>query len=193
MIDSTLLDNIESSEKAVVWGMVGSRRRLDAAVLTDPDVRDMLNVLRDHPDTRLELVTRIGTLASMGGNPEYLHCYDLAIFAYLRALDILDPELAAVAAPRVATLGNVWWSRPLALRLRMPSHTSSRGTDSRSEVADMTEAHGASRIGSTKCSPDAVNTPSIVYPDSLHTHQLIAGVVYNSGVESTSDTIQEER
>lgn len=193
MIDSMLLDNIESSEKAVAWGMVGSRRKLDTAVLTDPDMRDLLNVLRDYPDARLELVTRISTLASMGGNPEYLHCYDLAIFAYLRALDILDPDLAAVAAPRVATIGNLWWSRPIALRLRMPSHTSSRGVDGKSEVVDMPEAHGTPRMGSTKCSPIAVNTPDIVYLESPHIHHLISGVARNSEVESTSNTIQGER
>ena len=193
MIDPMLLDNIESSEKAVAWGMVGSRRRLDAAVLTDSDIRDLLNVLRDHPDARLELVTRISTLASMGSSPEYLHCYDLAIFAYLRALDILDPDLAAVAAPRVATLGNIWWSRPIALRLRMPSHTSSRGADSRSKEADMPEAHGTSRMASTKCSSIAVNTPDIVYLDSPHIYHLISGVARNSEFESTSNTIQGER
>ena len=52
---------------------------------------------------------------------DYLHRYDLAIFAYLRALDILDPDLASVAALPVAPLGNVWWSHPLALSLRMSS------------------------------------------------------------------------
>ena len=91
MIDSTLLANIESSEKAVAWGVVGSRRKLDAAVLTDSDVRELLNALRDQPAARRQLVTRIGSLATIGGSPEYLHRYDLAIFAYLRVLDVLDP------------------------------------------------------------------------------------------------------
>lgn len=193
MIDSMLLNNIESPEKAVAWGMVGSRRKLDAAVLMDSDVREVLNVLREHPYARLELVARIGTLATMGGSPEYLHRYDLAIFAYLRALDILDPDLAAVAALRVATLGNVWWSRPLALRLRMPSHTSSRGADVSSEIADTTKTDETLPVGSTKCSPDVVNTPNIVFPNSPQTYQLISGAVYKSGVESTSNTIQGRR
>lgn len=189
MIDSTLLDNIESPEKAVAWGMVGSRRKLDAAVLTDSDVRELLNALRDQPAARRQLVTRIGSLATIGGSPEYLHRYDLAIFAYLRVLDVLDPDLAAVAALGVATLGNVWWSRPLALRIRLPSHTKSLDSDSRS----MNEIHGVPPVGSTKCSSDVVSTPSVVYPDSLPTHHLIAGVVYNSDAESTSNTIQADR
>lgn len=193
MIDSTLLEGIESPEKAVAWGVVGSRRRLDAAVLTDPDVRELLNALRDQPAARRQLVTRIGHLASIGGSPEYLHRYDLAIFAYLRALDVLDPDLAAVAAPRVATLANIWWSRPLALRLRTPSHTSSRGADRSSRTADMNETHGAPPDGDTKSSPDVVSTPSIVYPALPRTYQLIAGVVYNSGKESTSHTVQAGR
>lgn len=124
MLDSTFLQNIESREKEVTWGMVGSRRRLDAAILTDPDVTELLTALRDHPAVRTQLVVRIGTLATLGGDPDCIHRYDLAIFAYLRALDIFDPDLAAVAASRVATLGNVWWSRPLALRLLGLSHTS---------------------------------------------------------------------
>lgn len=186
MIDSTLLANIESSEKAVAWGVVGSRRKLDAAVLTDSDVRELLNALRDQPAARRQLVTRIGSLATIGGSPEYLHRYDLAIFAYLRALDVLDPDLAAVAALRVATLSNVWWSRPLALRIRVPSHTHSP------DAANMNEVHGVPPVGSTKCSSDVVSTPSVVYPDSLPTHQLIAGVVYNSDAESTSSTIQAD-
>lgn len=89
---------------------------------TDADVRELLGALRERPAARQQLVTRIGQLASMGGSPEYLHRYDLAIFAYLRALDVLDPDLAAVAAPGVAALGNVWWSRPLALRTRLMGH-----------------------------------------------------------------------
>ena len=141
-------------EKAVAWGVVGSRRRLDAAVLDDADVRELLDALRDRPAARRQLVTRIGQLASMGGSPEYLHRYDLAIFAYLRALDILDPDLAAVAAPGVAALGNVRWSRPLALRLGTPSHTSSRAADSSSKTADTNTSHGAPSDGDTKCSPD---------------------------------------
>lgn len=130
MLDSTLLKNIESREKEVAWGVVGSRRRLDAVVLADPDVKELLTALRGHTAARQQLVGRVASLASLGGDPEYLHRYDLAIFAYLRALGIVDPDLAAVAAISIATLGNVWWSRPLALRLFGPSHTNSRAVDS---------------------------------------------------------------
>lgn len=87
MTDSTLLQNIESPEKLVAWGVVGSRRRLDVAARADPDVRALLKALRGQPAAQRQLAARISSLATKGGNPEHLHRYDLAIFAYLRALD----------------------------------------------------------------------------------------------------------
>lgn len=118
MIDRTYLTNIESPEKAVAWGSVGSRDRLESAVLADPDVRGVLKAL-GHLTAQRQLVKRIGTLATMGGSPEYLHRYDLAIFAYLKMLDISESAFTAVAACKVAVLGNIWWSRDLALCLRL--------------------------------------------------------------------------
>lgn len=118
MIDRTYLTNIESPEKAVAWGSVGSRDRLESAALTDPDVRGVLKALSNLA-AQQQLAKRIGTLATMGGSPEYLHRYDLAIFAYLRMLDISESEFATVAARKVAALGNIWWSRDLALCLRL--------------------------------------------------------------------------
>lgn len=164
MIDSTYLTNIESPEKAVAWGSVGSRRRLESAVLTDPDVRGVLKALRSSASQR-QLVRRIGTLATMGGSPEYLHRYDLAIFAYLRALDIFESKFAAVAARKVATLGNTWWSRSLALRLRVASRTNSRDIDSKATHFKRVDSSETVHIWSTRSSPDVASAPSVVYPD----------------------------
>ena len=155
MIDPAFLKKIESLEKAVAWGVVGSRRRLGDAVMADLDMREVLNALRDQPEARLQLANRISILPTMGGCPEYLQRYDLAIFAYLRALDIFDPELAAVAARKVATPGNIWWSRNLALRLRSSSRTSSRDTGSK-----VTQVDGD--VWSMSSSFDTENCPTIV-------------------------------
>ena len=191
VIDRNFLTNIESPAKAVAWGSVGSRARLESAVLTDPDVRGVLKALGNLTAQR-QLVKRIGALVTMGGSPEYLHRYDLAIFAYLRMLDIFEPEFAAVAARKVAALGNTWWSRGLAFRLRASSRTASRDVDSKATHLERIDDSESVRTGSTRSSPDVVSSPSIIYPDMAQGFELAesGSVAIRTGHRQKTDYIQ---
>lgn len=155
MIDPQVFTAVESAAKAVALGSAGSRRRFDAAVLNDPDVRAVMQEVRGSGASAVQVANRLRTLADLPGNVEYQHPHDVAIAAYLRILDVLRPDLAESVAPRVAGLSNVWWPRPLALRLLEAWRTRSEAAATQSIVwfpqmgGDATLAYATSSWGLT--------------------------------------------
>lgn len=116
---TAIFHDIESAEFAWTLSLSGSRVRAMDALVRAPQVRALMEAMKGRTHAA-DVANR--TLDLLGGyaDSRYTHPFDAAIAAYLRALDILFPDLALVVGRFTAlSRNNLWWSVPvIALVLR---------------------------------------------------------------------------
>ena len=119
MSPDQIFRKIESPEFALTLGLSGSRTRAMQTLVRLPEVEDLLKVLGEDVEATRMVANRAATLVETEIDLRYTHPADAAIAVYLRALDILNSDLALVLASTMARLRtNLWWSLPIIDSLR---------------------------------------------------------------------------
>lgn len=129
-LDAAVFREIECIEFAWELGLTGSRERAVQALVRAPQAVALLNALKGNKVAAYEVANRVLALAHDENDPQYTHSSDAAIAAYMRALDIHFPDLAAAVGPVVdRQCPNLWWAAPIIQRtLRTPEPSGAIGS-----------------------------------------------------------------
>ena len=165
-LDVAIIREIEGIEFAWELGLTGSRERAMQALVRAPQAVALLNALKGDELAAYEVANRVLALAHDDNDPQYTHPCDAAIAAYMRALDILFPDLAAAIGPVVdSQCQNLWWAAPVIERtLRTPAPSSAIG--SQTEFYSLTHAH----LGKVTVRLSNMSTPAafLILHDAKH-------------------------
>ena len=174
-LDAAIFREIECVEFAWKLGLTGSRQRAMQALVRAPQAVALLNALKGDEIAAYEVANRVLALAHDDNDPQYTHPSDVAIAAYMRALDILFPNLAAAIGPVVdSQCQNLWWAAPIVERtLRTPPMSSAIG--SQTEFYSLTGVH----LGEVTVHWSGMSAPVafLILHDAKHISKASVGTV----------------
>lgn len=113
---ATLFARIESDEFAVNANLASDLRTFLRFVRDQPEVRTLREMLKS-VETRIKLLGRVYSLASLEPDDRYENPYDTALATYQWVLALVDYELAYYAASVVRRVAQCWWAREISAHL----------------------------------------------------------------------------
>ena len=103
-----LVNTIESDEFAAELGVVSSFRHFQSILADDERIKELVNDLSHNSELKTMIARRIYALIKTKHKPGYLRPDDIAIAAYLYALNIADHLTAYDVAVRVKETKDFW-------------------------------------------------------------------------------------
>lgn len=111
-----LFEAIESHRFSAVVNVASDFNHFLQALASTPEFRNLL-VSPSAPDARARVLERLLEVAAREIDPAYENPWDAALAAYLYRIWRTDKSQALIAANRVLSCANCWWSQKLAQEL----------------------------------------------------------------------------
>ncbi|MGO9923934.1 MAG: hypothetical protein ACLQIB_55710 [Isosphaeraceae bacterium] len=111
-----LLEAIEGHRFSAVVNVASDLNHFLQALASTPEFRKLLGLL-SAPDTREKVLERLLEVAAREIDRAYENPWDAALTAYLYLIWRTDKRQALVAANRILSCANCWWSQKLAQEL----------------------------------------------------------------------------
>ncbi len=111
-----LLEAIEGHRFSAVVNVASDLNHFLQALASTPEFRKLL-VLLSARDDRARVLERLLEVAARAVEPAYENPWDAALTAYLYLIWRTDKRQALIAANRVLSCANCWWSEKLAQEL----------------------------------------------------------------------------
>ncbi|MCI0709181.1 MAG: hypothetical protein L0154_03375 [Chloroflexi bacterium] len=113
-LDTLLFNKIETPEFESELVIAGGPVLFSMILDNHPDVQELVNVLREIPESQRELQKHLYVLLAEEPEPGFVHPNDLFIAAYLWVLNKVNEELAFDASKRVLQASQLRWARIIA-------------------------------------------------------------------------------
>jgi len=113
-----LLKQIESVEFAAYLGVASGFSVVMLGLENSDTLAKLVNELQNTPEYKYQVIERLVKLLKVNDAPQNRHRYDLALTAYLYALNRVDAELAQQAIDAILQTPNLFWARRLARHIR---------------------------------------------------------------------------